>query len=122
MLLPLDVVIISDEIIRPPGPKMVACICPEHGFYFRINTKPKWQTPVLLQKAGVHDFLDHDSYLECGSPIELDDYVIENTGNRGKVIGAIAAAVVPKIVEAIKASPDVRASDKQAMLAALGFV
>ena len=60
--------------------------------------------------------------LECGSPIELDDYVIENTGNRGKVIGAIAAAVVPKIVEAIKASPDVRASDKQAMLAALGFV
>ena len=121
MLLPLDVMIISDDIIRPPGPKMVVCICPEHGFYCRINTKPKWQTPVLLRKVGVHDFLDHDSYLECGSPIELDDYVIENTGNRGEVIGAIAAAVLPEIVEAIRKSPGVRASDRQVMLAALGF-
>ena len=121
MLLPLDVVIISDNIIRPPGPKMVVCICPEHGFYFRINTEPKWQTPVLLRKAGVHDFLDHDSYLECGSPIELDDYVIETTGNRGKVIGAIAAAVLPEIIEAIRTSPRVRASDRRVMLAALGF-
>lgn len=67
----LDVIWIFDATISPPGYKMVACVEPEKGFFYRINTKP-WRPAVELAKAD-HRFLDHDSYLECGDPMEIDD-------------------------------------------------
>jgi hypothetical protein len=89
VLKPLEVIWIMDECIRPPGPKMVVCVEGELGFFFRINTKAGWQQSVLLKKSPDHPFLDHDSHLECGDPLELDDYVIEQSLNRKGAIGAV---------------------------------
>src|SRR5215203_1726956 len=64
---------------RPPGPKMVVCISPELGLFFRINTEPNWQTSIKLFRGPNHLFLEHDSHLECGEPLDLDEYVVEES-------------------------------------------
>ncbi len=73
----LDVVWIHDECIRPPGPKMLVCITPEQGLYFRINTRGHWQHSIPLAQRDHPNVLSHDSHLECGQPIELDDYLVD---------------------------------------------
>ena len=77
MLNALEVIWIEDECINPPGPKMVVCVDATNGYFFRINTKGHWQHSVPLSKKDHGTFLDHDSHLECGDPLELDDYVID---------------------------------------------
>jgi hypothetical protein len=115
----LEVIRIYDETIRPPGPKMVVCIEPALGLFVRINSEPKWQTPVKLEKEPHHKFLDWDSYLECGEPLELDDYIIEQSINRFGIIGLIHSTVASKIYAAVKAARTVSDADKERVRIAL---
>lgn len=39
MLNPLDVIWIFDNLIDPPHPKMVACVNPADGVFYRINSR-----------------------------------------------------------------------------------
>lgn len=119
LLSPLDVIWIYDDCIRPPGPKMVVCVCPELGLFFRINSEGKWQTPVPLAKSPDHLFLSHDSYLECGEPLELDDYVIEESINRKGIIGQVGRALVPQIVAAVEKAVTLSQNDKDIIKRAL---
>ena len=114
----LDVIWIHDGCIRPPGPKMIVCVEPDLGYFFRINTDGKWQTPVKLRVAD-HPFLDHDSHLECGIPLELDDYIIQQALDRRPVIGRIARAVVPAIRTAVEGAQTLSTRDKVAIMKAL---
>lgn len=91
-LKPLEVIIIADETIRPPGPKLIVCIHPKNGWFYRINTKP-WRPAVLITKEPHNTFLDHNSYLECGDPLELDDYIIQEAIDRYGVIGTLHVEV-----------------------------
>jgi hypothetical protein len=91
----LEVIWIHDDCISPPGPKMVVCVEAKLGFFFRINTRPNWQQSLLLKKGTDHPFLDHDSYLECGDPLELDDYVVEQSLDGKGVIGTVSQALIP---------------------------
>ena len=59
----MEVVWIHDDFIKPPGPKMVVCVEPTLGLFYRINTQDKWQIGVLLEQAS-NSFLDHDSYID----------------------------------------------------------
>ena len=34
-----QVLLIPDETVRPPKPKLIACVEPELGLFYRINTK-----------------------------------------------------------------------------------
>jgi len=117
----LDVIWIDDAFIHPPGPKMQVCVCPASGFFFRINSAPKWQIPVLIRQAD-NPFLKHDSYIECGSPLELDDYVIETSlaGNDGKIFGKLNPAAIPDICAAIARSRLIRPRDRALIAANLG--
>lgn len=118
MIRALDVIWIHDDVIRPPGPKMVVCIEPGLGLFFRINTRP-WQIPAALVRLPDHPFLDHDSFLECGEPLELDDYIVDEALRRRGVIGRIAPATVPEILSALDQARRVSAADKAAIRAAL---
>lgn len=119
-LRPLDVIWIFDEIISPPGDKMVVCVEPTLGFFFRINSRANYQIPVPLLKVPHHGWLHHDSYLEAGQPMELDDYIIDQSlADRG-VIGSVHPSVVPQIVEAMNRSKIISDVDKAAVCAALG--
>ena len=113
MLEPLEVIWIHDDCISPPGPKMVVCVQATLGFFFRINTRPNWQQSLFLKKAPDHPFLAHDSYLECGDPLELDDYVVEQSlGDKG-VIGTVSHALIPDILEAVRTATRMSEKDKR---------
>jgi hypothetical protein len=95
---------------------MVVCIDPENGLFFRINTEPKWQTPVLLLKRD-NNWLKHDSYLECGEPLELDDYIIEQSDP----IGAVCHTAIREIVAAVEKSMTLSPADVRNIKTNLGW-
>ena len=97
---------------------MIVCIEPARGFFFRINTSAKWQTPVRLDPAH-HPFLGHVSHLECGDPLEIDDYVIDQSLRRRGVIGRIDPRHIPEILAAVDQARTLSAADKSAIRAAL---
>ena len=71
---------------------------------------------------GLKPFLDHDSYLECGSPLEFDDYIIDVSLRRRGVVGSVDRRHVPEICSALQRSRVVTTADRDAMLAALRTV
>ena len=97
---------------------MIVCIEPSLGLFFRINTEGKWQTSVNLTQAD-HPFLDHDSHLECGDPLEIDDYMIEQALDRRPVIGQVSRALIPVILAAVDGAKTLSARDKAAVRNAL---
>jgi hypothetical protein len=112
VLLPLEVIWIPDQTIKPPGPKMAVCVEPDAGYFFRINSEPKWQKPILL-KQSENTFLLHDSYLECGAPLDLDEYVIsESLRDRG-IIGRVNDNVIGPIITALEAAYSVSPEDRE---------
>ncbi len=118
MLLALEVIWIPDQTIKPPGPKMVVSVAPVQGYFFRINSEPKWQQPVLLL-AKDHDFLKRDSYLECGAPLDLDDYVVQQSLRERGIIGTIAQKAVKDIIAAVEKAWSVSDEDRAIICAAL---
>jgi len=118
VLAPLQVIWIADDLIRPPGPKMVACLCPMRGLFARINTKGSRSGGVLITQAD-HPFLRHDSSIKCGGLFELDDYVIGQSLRQKDVIGAIFRQNIPARSSAIATALTLREKDKQAAKAVL---
>lgn len=118
MIKVLDVVWVIDEFIKPPAPKMWVCVETSLGLYYRINTEPKWQISVPISQAR-NAFLTHDSHLECGSPLEVDDYIIEQSIRRRGIHGRLDPYYVPSICDAVTRSRNIRDSDRAAILAAL---
>lgn len=114
---PFDVTVIFDQTIRPPGPKMIVAICPELGWFYRINTKP-W-TPAVRLTVQLHPWLDHDSHLECGDPLELDDYTIESSLDRHGVIGRVDRSLVGPVRKIIEDLRTMSPADKRIVLATL---
>lgn len=120
MISALDVVWIYDGMIRPTGFKMVVCIHPENGWYYRINTKSHWRPCVAIPLAD-HSFLDHDSFLECGDPLELDDYLIEEALEKTNgPIGRISSGLCAEIVAALAECRTLKARDQEEIRRALG--
>jgi hypothetical protein len=117
-LKPFDVIWIFDGCIRPPGPKMVVCVEPELGLFFRINSKP-WQTAVKLEMSS-HPFLIRDSYLECGEPIELDEYVVDESLRDKGLYGTVLSSLADAIYGAVHAAKRISDSDKEAIRKAIG--
>ncbi len=118
---PLDVIIITDKEIKPPGPKMVVCICPKYGMFYRINSYPDYPIAVLIQQLPNHTFLKWDSFIECSkSPIELDDAIINSAIERTKgPIGKIAQRHAAEILGAVQLqstiAPEIKAQVKSAL-------
>jgi len=98
---------------------MVACIEPALGMFFRINSRPNWQTPVHISQLD-HPFLKRDSSLECGEPIELDDFVIEESLDDKGVIGVIHENHAVEIFAAVRQARTISPKDKELIRIALG--
>ncbi len=114
MLDPLDVIWIFDSLIEPPHPKMVVCVNPVGGIFYRINSKPFWKPCILLEKLPHHPWLDHDSYLHI-DPLMLDDYIVSEALKRDGNIGRFSLTVSRQIK---RLTLDVRCmtlSEKQAI-------
>jgi hypothetical protein len=99
---------------------MVICVEAELGYFFRINTRGHRPGSIPLKKAGLHEFLDHDSYLECGGPLELDDYVIEESLRESSgVLGQVSTTLIPQILTAMMANKELSRKDKETIKAFL---
>lgn len=115
----LDVILIDDETVRPPKPKYVVCIEPDRGWFYRINSKGHWRPCVPLIRVPDHMFLDHDSFIECGDPLELDDYIIETTLERRKITGTVSRSISAALIQALAQARYLREEDKDAIRTAL---
>lgn len=115
---PWDVIVIPDETVRPPKPKFVMCVEPDEGWFYRINTK-RWPPAVKLVRETLHPFLDHDSYLECGDPLEIDDFIVEAALRKYGVIGTVHPSLAVEILRLLAAAETLRESDRLKITAAL---
>lgn len=96
----LEVTWISDEEIKPPGPKMVVCVEPYLGFYFRINSHSNWEPCVPITKEPDHKFLKWDSFIEC-TILDLDDYIINQATKKSGVIGRVSPDLCAELIGAL---------------------
>jgi hypothetical protein len=113
----LDVILVFDGTIHPPGWKMIVCVCPVNGFYFRINSKP-WPEAVVIRLPD-HRFLTHDSHIECNGPLDMDDFSIQESIAAKGIIGRIDVKVVPEIVAAVDRCRSISPVDKDIIFSAL---
>lgn len=114
---PLDVIWISDDLIKPPGPKMIVCVEPSLGFYFRINTNDNWEPCVPIKRLPNHLFLKHDSFIEC-TILDIDDWVINRSLELRGIIGRISTEVCGPLIEALGYAQGAR-RDRNAIRAVL---
>lgn len=104
----------------PPGPKMVVCIEPELGIFFRINSNEHWPKSIPIPLKGHEKFLDHDSFIECGSPLDLDEYVIDESLAEKGIIGKADPNLANLIYDMVKDEPLISPADKAKIRKALG--
>ena len=119
LLSPLEVILFFDGCIRPPNWKMIVCVEPHLGLFFRINTAGKWQTPVKIDKNR-HSFLQRDSHIECGEPLDIDDYIVQQSIDEKGILGKVHKDLVAPIYAAVMSAKNLSASDKEAIRIALG--
>ena len=79
---PLDVIWIHDDLIAPPGPKMVVCVEPFMPFYFRINSNDNWRPCVPITR-------------------DFDDYIIKQALRNGGVIGKVSGSLCQPLIDAL---------------------
>ena len=97
---PLDVIWIHDDLIAPPGPKMVVCVEPFMPFYFRINSNDNWRPCVPITRDPDHPFLKWDSFIEC-TILDFDDYIIKQALRNGGVIGKVSGSLCQPLIDAL---------------------
>ncbi len=110
-----EIILVFDENTRPPKPKLVVCVCPNEGMFFRINTHNHWPDSVLIDEKSHPGALEHDSYVSCSGPMELDDTVIDEAIRRHGVLGRVAPAVMAEVCKACNSSRQISARDKKAI-------
>ena len=64
-------------------------------------------------------FLDHDSHLECGDPLELDDSIVDQALERRGVIGQLPVRHVPAILDHLNSASYTSQSDRDQIFASL---
>jgi hypothetical protein len=115
----LDVIWIEDNQIKPPGPKMVVCVEPFLGIFLRINSDG-WRDGSIAILKKENAFLKHDSYVECGDPFELDEYVQGQALKANGIIGKLDKSIAQEICKAVRACSLITRADKNEICAALG--
>lgn len=114
-----DVIWDYDGTIRPPKRKMCVCICPDNGFFFRINSSGHWNGSVPISQKTYSDFLHHDSYVECNGPLEIDDTSINESIRVDGIIGTLNDSDLTLILECVMLSRTLRANDQKTIIEAI---
>jgi hypothetical protein len=77
--------------------RMFVCLDPENGWFARIVTRQPRRDPVQLTIAA-HPFLDHDSFVETGIPVEFYEGEIEEAVDRGRNVGRISIEAARRVM------------------------
>ncbi|MHC8509665.1 MAG: hypothetical protein ACYYKD_09810 [Rhodospirillales bacterium] len=112
---PGDVIWLSADTLGLPKSKMHVCVCVEDGWYFRINTKGHFAASFLIS-AAENPFLKHDSHIECGAILEVDEYETRET----KIAGTLSSATIASLMVHIRGTPALTVDERNRILAAFG--
>lgn len=117
----LEVIRIQDEWIKPPGPKFLICVEPTIPLFLRINSDGWRSGSVLIPCAGHKAFLKHDSFIECGDPIDPDSFIVEDAIRKHGILGSVDPALAQAIAQGVMNTATIARKDKVAICIALGF-
>jgi hypothetical protein len=78
--------------------RMFVCLDPVNGWFARIVTREPRHHPVRL-RATDHDFLDHDSHIETGIPVQFYDDDLQEAEATGPV-GRISPEMATRMLDA----------------------
>lgn len=73
-----------------------------------------------MRREPHHLFLKHDSFLEVGEPLELDDYIIEESLRRSGIIGSVSRELCAGIIKHLAGARYLREADKNTIRGILG--
>lgn len=79
--------------------RMFVCLDPEQGWCARIVSRQPRHDPVAIGRSD-HPFLDHDSFIETGMPVEFYEGELEDAVADGRLAGRISADAARRIVAA----------------------
>lgn len=121
-LQPLDVIWLFHGTARGARKRrMMVCISPHDGLFLPINTANHHRPCFRLSKAPHHDWLDHDSHVEC-NVLEYDEYEIEQSIETSGTIGYLHLSHVQDILDGLARSTGIRAGDRELIVGILsGF-
>jgi len=68
--------------------RMMVCISPEDGFFLPINTTDRFRPCFTLPRIPHHDWLKHDSHIEC-DVLVFDEYPVEESIAHDGIIGYV---------------------------------
>lgn len=96
-----DVIYIYEGGLITPNMKYMVCIVVSESYFFRINSKGHWFGSLDISTEN-YDFLKHDSFIECGSIIEVYEGEIEESIKDGESpVGKISPEDIQRIIEHI---------------------
>ncbi len=78
---------------------MFVCLDPEQGWCARIVSRRPRHEPVAIARND-HPFLDHDSYIETGIPVEFYEGELEDAVTEGRLVGQISPDTARRIIAA----------------------
>ncbi len=98
--------------------RMMVCVSPHDGFFLPINTENFHRPCFPLRKTPDHEWLNHDSHVEC-NVLEYDDFAIEDSIAKHDIVGYLALSHVRDIVAGLTASVAIRKADRETIIATL---
>lgn len=80
-----------------PKMRMHVCVHVANGWFCRVVSKGHW--PGSFSILAVHEaFLDHDSFIECGSLVEFDESEIDAAlHDREGVVGCLSRQTMRRL-------------------------
>lgn len=108
-----------DGTTDPPKPKMIVCVCPTRCWFMRINSRPIWPGSTLLRQIEHPKFLLHDSYLECGTYLDILEDEILDLFEREGIVGSLSKTALKSAIDRIKQQPTLRQAERDIIVANL---
>lgn len=82
-------------------PRWMICILPDQGFFLPITSEPFFPD-IPISKSPDHEWLDHDSHIECNI-LEYDEFAVEEA-ILDKEINYASFDLIDPILEALSKS------------------
>lgn len=133
MLKPGEIILVDCPLVDPPHDKFVVVLClePKPLFVFinsKINNFVRNRQALLNAQVTIdrqnHQFLDHDSYIDCAEPFtwSIEDFEKQLQQETERKKRQCSESVIRRIIDAINTAPTIALRDKAAIASALNSI
>ena len=130
-LTPGRVLYLFCDFTNPPKEKYLALVCPgpvplffvvNSGISTYIQSRPERRTCQVSLPASDHDFLAHDSFLDCSEVVpDLREAEVRRqlVGDIGRIKGELSEAAKAQVISVVQTAHTISAAHKRAIEQAL---